>query len=227
MIRTARFPPASSRPRRRARRNWTAREKSKRGIGEPRTLRPPVQQSYTWKVLIALYADGTSSNIRQVRKTSRDSRAQARCGRPASFRCWSIMAMPVIEDNLHHRASPGSPSGPERLDSGRRTRPAGAVPRSLLRPLRPGQHAAGRSTMRFGPKARATLTAPSKAARTCGSPTNGSRRTCRMASWAAGDSFTLADCAAAPALVLRRLGRGDRRPTAEAAGLSRPAAGAS
>ena len=31
--------------------------------------------------------------------------------------------------------------------------------------------------------------------------------------WAAGEQFTLADCAAAPSLVLRRLGRGDRSAT--------------
>ena len=90
--------------------------------------------------------------------------------------------------------------GAQRLDSGRRARPAGALPRPLLRPARPGQHAACRSTTRCAPRAWAMPMAPSRGDRTCASPTTGSRPTCPMSGWAAGESFTLADCAAAPAL---------------------------
>ena len=44
--------------------------------------------------------------------------------------------------------------------------------------------------------------------------------------WACGDAFTLADCAAAPVAVLRRLGPWHRHGLPAYAGVSRPLAGA-
>ena len=154
-----------------------------------------------WKVLIA------ALRRRDAIRISQGSRTTTRSNCDELKRHWPFGKFPlllddgeaVIETTLHHRTSAGASSRAEPLDPGRRAWPPRPLPRPLLRPLRHGQHADRRSTTRSGPKAAGRLW------REAGAMSAAHRL--RLARgepagepWAAGDSFTLADCAAAPSL---------------------------
>ena len=130
-------------------------------------LRAPVQQSYCQKVLIAaLGRTGLRSNIgcssRTIRRISRSSSAT---GRSASFRCWSTTASRcskrrcIIEHlQLHH-------PGPNALDPGRRDGRRARFLDRFFDLYIMGTCSRGQPT-RCGPRARATLMAPSRACKT-------------------------------------------------------------
>ena len=112
-------------------------------LGAGLTLYAHPFSSYCWKVQIPLDANGTPYDLSQPRsvRAGRDGGAQeALADRQVSGagRRWRSDR----RSDLHHRTSAGPASGSERVDSGRRRGPAGSLPRSLLRPSHPGQHAA-------------------------------------------------------------------------------------
>ena len=139
--RTATSRPAPSRPRSRARQSSSGARRSRKAPGEPRALRAPVL------VLLLEGADRAVGRRHRVRIPDARRGASGEFGRteaplavrqvPAAGRRRRIGG----RNDADHRASAGASSGPEPLDPGWRGRPAGALPRPLLRPLCDGQHA--------------------------------------------------------------------------------------
>ena len=156
--------------------------------------------SYTWKVLIALYENATPFTFHSVEE-------------PINYaglkRLWAPARFPLLVDDgcpgngveRHHRASTTQSPRPRPADS----RPirvggaGGADAGSRVRQPRHGEHAAR------GERRAAPARAPRSGRGRCGP--NGARHDLRLAgrmddrvaTWAAG-VFSLADCAAAPAL---------------------------
>ena len=155
--------------------------------------------SFSWKALIPLWADGTPFIYRNVDPAEPGAMDELKAH-------WPLGKFPLLVDGeqvipeatciiehlqAHH-------PGPECLDPRRRGWRARSPARPDFRPSCPGQHAterqprhlAGRRGAGRGPRARGA------AHRSM----TGSRPNLPDAGWAVGATFTLADCAAAPAL---------------------------
>ena len=118
-------------------------------------------------------------SIPSIRRISPSSSGTGRSGK---FPLLLDDGEPVVETTLHHRASAGAPSRAQPLDSRRRARPAGPLPRPLLRPLCHEQHAEGGVRHRSGPRAIARpLWRRTGHEASCAPPTTGWRRI-----WATG-----------------------------------------
>ena len=159
--------------------------------------------SYCQKVLIALYENATPFTFRLLGPDD-----------PATFAefaaLWPMRRMPVLVDGGRaggrSRASSSSISalhhpGPVRLIPADPRRGArGADARPLLRQLRDDADAEDRRRRIRAPRTSATRAASPTRARCSTPPTAGSTAALAGRDWAAGDDFSLADCAAAPSL---------------------------
>ncbi len=100
----------------------------------------------------------------------------------------------------HHRASRPPSSRPQPLDPRRRRGPPSPLPRPGVRPARHG-HCAGRRRQCASARPSTRIRTGSKRGwNASAATTTGSRSELGDDGWAAGERFTLADCAAAPAL---------------------------
>ena len=98
--------------------------------------------SYTQKVLIALWADETPFEYRVLEQEHPENFEELK--RHSPFALFPLIiddGRPVFEIDDDHRASAGTSSGAEPLDSRGRRRPRRPFSRPLLRSLRDGQHA--------------------------------------------------------------------------------------
>jgi glutathione S-transferase len=155
--------------------------------------------SYTWKVLIPLYADGTEFEFRQVPENEENYAELKRIWPPGKFPLLLdegepvIESTPIIEHLQAHHPGPNVwiPEG----DLGRRVRfldrffdlyVQGNMQPAVNNALRPEGMADA-----FGAEQARKALRVAYDWLEANLPGNG---------WAAGDSFTLADCAAAPAL---------------------------
>ena len=224
MSRPAKSRPAPSRRRNRARPSSSFGKRSRKAPGESPALRPPLL------VLLPESPDRAVGRRHRVR-ISRCSRRSIRTNFAELKARWPFGKFPLLVDDggtviettwiidhlqAHHPGPNGwIPDG----DLGLRVR---FLDRFFDIYVMDNMQA-GRERRPPARKARAIPMARSRGATTCTSLTTGSRPT-RRRPWAAGEQFTLADCAAAPSLFYADWVEeiGDR--TAEAGGLSRAAA---
>ena len=157
--------------------------------------------SYCQKVQVALYENALPFEYRVLDPARPDIGAEWAA-------LWPLKKMPVLVDDgqrgdrvqHHHRTPPPASSRPRRPVAGRPAHSARrAVHGPVLRPPRDGCDA--------GAGVRGAARGRSKGNRTCGSRarTGGSyawleHRLGDGRRWASGDAFSMADCAAAPAL---------------------------
>src|SRR6185312_12908556 len=208
-----------------ARKSWSGGARSRRGPGDAGAVRSP---------FLVLHVESAYPALRgpdrvPVSAGSRE-RGELR-GTQADLAVRQIPAAPRRResgdrDDLHHRTSPGASPWIQHVDSGWRTRPPGALPRPLLRPPRPGQHAARGEPRAAARRKRRPLWRGAGAQE----PAGGVRLARgEPARWRLGSRRHLHACRlrSGTGALLCRLGRGDRRWTAEAEGLPRPVARAS
>ena len=157
--------------------------------------------SYTQKVLIALWADETPFEYRIIDPDHPENMEELK-------RHWPFGQFPLLLDDgrpfaestpiiehlqAEHRRHPS-------LDPRRRHRPAGALPRPLLRPLRHGQYAGAGAQCDPARRARAIRSAWTRRASQLHLAYDWLEANLGDGPWAVGEEFTLADCAAAPSL---------------------------
>ena len=162
--------------------------------------------SFCHKVLIALYENGTPFTPKLVDLVDEGERAAFR-------KLWPIGKFPVLRDEARGETVPESSVIIEYLDqhypgktrfipADARAGARDAIARPLLRPASPSARCRRSSATGCGPRARRTRMASRKRARDGrygarhGRAGDGQPRT----TWAMGEAFTIADCAAAPAL---------------------------
>ena len=193
----------------------------RRRLVSARALRPSVQRPIAGRSQIPLDADGTPYEYRNVDPSNpgADGRAQGVVAARASSRCWSTMARWSPRRPASSSISQAHHPGPNVWIPATAKRAGGCASSTASSTFISRATCSRRSTTRIWPDGEGLARGDAGSQRRCASPMTGWKRTCPTANGPRATRFTLADCAAAPALFYADWIERDRRRDAAAARL--------